>query len=426
MSQAQTTRPPSPTTTTAATKLAGAARSGNPLDAKLRGAANYAEGAALVCPASALGYDAAKRDTQPLAKDGAKPAPLALPFEAKGSRSLLDKKAKETKGTQMAGGDSRLSKKARAAGPSLPKIAGVDPTGKMLEGATTERGGGSYLQQWAADQGPHGLEIGAESGKKKKGRDLSVQGTLYAAGAGTRLGVKGKASTEGAYGSAATGADAALLAQAGLESKAKASRKDGLEISGSAEAKAGLEASASAEANSPKFLGTDAGVGANANAFVGARLGATVKAAMSKEFKGVQGSIGGFAGIEAKAEANAHVGPVGAKLQGSLQAGVGASLEGEISYSKGKIRVSAKGAAALGIGASLGGSVELDIGEAIAMGGELARFAMNSADVDGDGQMGLGDVAHAGKGIVAKASKAYNATADRAGRAWDGLTSMMP
>ena len=204
--------------------------------------------------------------------------------------------------------------------------------------------------------------------------DTSTQHTLVPVGSSDRdLGVHG---VEHHYRSAK--GDVHAGAEAGANAKYKVS-SDGAEVSGNAAAKAGISASGSAELESAKVLGQTAGVGAKANGFAGARVGAGGKVAITREFVGAKGQIGGFAGAEASGELHGHVGPVGGKVTASGQAGIGASLDGEISYDHGKLKLSGRAALALGLGGSVGASVELDIGAALKMGGAVAAAAVRAS-----------------------------------------------
>ncbi len=293
--------------------------------------ANYKEGAALVQPANAAGYAAGK--------EAAKPKP--------------------------------------------PKVASVDPTKEMLAAAPkNDLGHGAYTQTWAGGSAENELKPKLVREREKDGKIGKIKGELASgaatAGVGARVGIGGEAATKGKYGSAAIAGDIHAGAEAGANAKYKIG-SDGAEVSGNASAKAGVEASGSADATSAAVLGQTAGIGGKAKGFAGARVGAGGKVAITKEFVGAKGQVGGFAGAEASGELHGHVGPVAGKVTAAAQAGIGASLDGEISYDHGKLKLSAKAAVALGVGASLGGSVELDIGAALSMGGAIAVAAARAS-----------------------------------------------
>ena len=296
--------------------------------------ANYAEGAALVAPANAAGYVAGKAS--------AKPSPQPKPSH----------------------------------------IASVDPSKEMLADARkTDLGHGGYTQTWAGasaeNEAKPKLVRERKDGKTGEPELESASGTATA-GAGARVGVGGSAEKRGRYDKASIQGDVHAGAEAGANAKYKIG-SSGAELSANAAAQAGVEASGSADLESAKVLGQTAGIGAKAKGFAGARVGAGGKIAITKDFVGAKGHVGGFAGAEVSGELHGHVGPLGGKVTASAQAGIGASLDGEISYDHGKIRLSSRAALALGVGGSAGASVELDIGAALLMGGAIAAAAARAA-----------------------------------------------
>lgn len=376
---------------------------------------NYAGGAALVNPDNKPGYVGTKEAVTP--KPGAPVVAKPADKEGKGLEATVGTTVGEAKFgsavgksatlVQSGGGDDKdkNGKKdegghaAKPKGPSLPKVADVGPSKELLKehGDKKDLGGGKYQQTWAGTAAKNEVKPAAEVGKDGVKAELASGEAM--AGAGVKLGVGGQLEKTGKYGKAEAKGDAGVTAQAGAKGYYKVGT-DGVIAGADASAKAGAEASGSAEVTSNKFLGGDAGAGAQGKVFAGARVGAGAKVGVTKEFVGAKGSVGGFAGVEAKGDIHAHVGPVGGKLEASAQAGIGASLEGEVTYEKGKLKISAKAALALGIGGSVGGSVEIDIGQAIKMGGELAKIAYKFADQDGDGRLTLNDPATlAAKGI---------------------------
>ena len=398
MAQLQDKTSATPTSTPAAPATSGGTPAATPAAVREKVArSNYKDGAALLQPDNAPGYNGGKDAVAPAGKEG--PNRYAMT----GGVSAGDGKYGNWRGTGVGLGTTEKDEGKDGKGPknariSAPKVADVGPSKEILkEGEKKELGGGKYVQKWAGTSAEN--EVKPSISRDKEGVTGELASGNATASAGVKLGVGAKTKTEGKYGSAEAKADAGLVAQAGARAKYGIG-SDGVEGSFDASAKAGAEASASAEATSAKFLGTDAGAAAKAKGFVGARAGAGAKVAVTKDFVGAKGNIGGFAGAEASGEVEAHVGPVTGKVKGSVQAGIGASLDGEISYDHGKLKFSARAAVALGIGASLGTSVEIDLGQALKMGGEIAKIAYRFADQDGDGKLTLNDGATlAGKGV---------------------------
>jgi hypothetical protein len=304
--------------------------------------ANYTEGAALVAPGNAQGYVAGK--------EAARPAAAAKP------------------------------KQEAAAKPS--KVVSVDPSKEMLANAhKKELGHGGYTQTWAgasAENEPKPKIVRERKDGKTGEPELELASGTATAGVGARVGIGGKAEKQGKYGKASILGDVHAGAEAGANAKYKIG-SSGAELSANAAAKAGVEVSGAAEVETAKVFGQTAGVGAKGKGFAGARVGAGGKVAITKEFVGAKGQIGGFAGAEASGELAAHVGPVGGKVTAAAQAGIGASLDGEISYDHGKLKLSGRAAVALGVGLSLGTSVEIDIGAALKMGGAIAAAAARAS-----------------------------------------------
>src|SRR5262249_48897991 len=121
--------------------------------------------------------------------------------------------------------------------------------------------------------------------------------------------------------------------------------------------KAGLygQADADAKTESVNFMGQkwDAGIGAHADAFFGAKAGASGEIGFGPEFMGAKGSIGAFAGAEGSVDVHGNLGPLGAKLGASGMAGAGIGADGDISYKDGKFHIGGKLFACLGDGGSL-------------------------------------------------------------------------
>jgi hypothetical protein len=78
---------------------------------------------------------------------------------------------------------------------------------------------------------------------------------------------------------------------------------------------------------------------------------------------------------------------------GYVSAGAEARATGVIGYEDGKLKIGGSIGAALGVGAGGGVTVEVDVRQ-------IGEAAKGLADVDGDGQLGLGDVAAAARKTV--------------------------
>ncbi len=270
-----------------------------------------------------------------------------------------------------------------AAKPKLAKVAGVEPSKEMLAHANkADLGHGAYAQTWAGGSAENEFKPKLVREREKDGTIGKTKAEIASgsatAGLGARVGMGGEAKAKGKLGEAAIAGDIHAGAEAAAKGKYKIG-SDGAEVSGHAAAQTGIAASGSADATSAAVFGQTAGIGAKARGFAGARIGAGGKVAITKEFVGAKGQIGGFAGAEASGEVHGHVGPVAGKVTAAAQAGIGASLDGEISYNHGKLTLSAHAAVALGVGTSLGGSVELDIGDALKMGGAIAAAAARAS-----------------------------------------------
>ncbi len=329
-----------------------------------------------------------KDTTTPAAKSSAgKPSAAAAPSAAGAAPKLVEQVARANykEGAALvapANANGYVAGK-EAAKPKMPKVASVDPSKEMLAGAKkTDLGHGGYTQTWAGGSAENELKPTVVREREKDGKagkaKLDVVSGTATAGVGARVGIGGEVEKSGRYGKAAAKGDIHLGAEAGADAKYKVG-SDGVELSGNAAAKAGVEASGSASLESAKVLGQTAGIAGKAKGFAGARVGAGGKVAITKEFVGAKGQIGGFAGAEASGELAGHIGPVAGKVTAAAQAGIGASLDGEISYDHGKLKLSGHAAVALGVGASLGASVEIDIGTALKMGGAIAVAAARAA-----------------------------------------------
>ena len=293
-----------------------------------------------------------KETTTPAAKSSAsKPsaaaAPAAAPSAAGAAPKLVEQVARANykDGAALvapANANGYVAGK-EAAKPKMPKVASVDPSKEMLAGAKkTDLGHGGYTQTWAGGSTENELKPTVVREREKDGKPgkakLDVASGTATAGVGARVGIGGEIEKSGRYGKAAAKGDVHLGAEAGADAKYKVG-SDGLELSGNAAAKAGVEASGSASLESAKVLGQTAGVAGKAKGFAGARVGAGGKVAITKEFVGAKGQIGGFAGAEASGELAGHIGPVAGKVTAAAQAGIGASLDGEISYDHGKLKL---------------------------------------------------------------------------------------
>jgi hypothetical protein len=222
------------------------------------------------------------------------------------------------------------------------------------------------------------------------GGSVDLYGGRAAAGAREQIGVRGAATADGKYGTASAKGDASLLAEAGADANYGIG-SDGISASANAGARAGASVTGDADLKT-KGLNipgvskpVDAGVGAHADGFAGAKVGVGGKVGISKDFIGAEGKAGAMAGAEGNVDIHGNLGPLKAKLGASGIAGIGAEASGGISLEDWKLHVGGHVGAALGLGGSVSfdGTLDLKQTAQLAMAGAKqltpAQMAKNTS-----------------------------------------------
>ncbi len=208
-------------------------------------------------------------------------------------------------------------------------------------------------------------------------------------------------------------AEGGFVASGGVSGQYGIDTKNGLYATGGIGGKVGLygEANADAKTESVKFGGVDydAGIGAHAEVFAGAKAGMGGSVGLGPDFIGAKGNIGAFVGAEAAADIHGNLGPLAGKVGASGMVGAGIGADGDISFKDGKFHIGGKMFAALGYGGSLSADMTVDVG---AIG--KSAYNLGAAGIDWGGKA----LTSAGKGI----GNAYNATSKAVGNAWDSTT----
>jgi hypothetical protein len=295
--------------------------------------------------------------------------------------------------------------------------AKIDEQKKNGQGGGYSDGGSFRSSKYGSYSGGTGLAGGkynSDTGKYEADNKFTVghngKGSMGIAGwegqwgAEEKGGVRATAMSENKQHSAS--AEAGWVASGGASGSYGLDTAKGAYAQGGIGGKVGGYASADADTKtgSVKLGGVDydMGAGAHAEAFVGAKAGASGEIGIGPDFIGAKGNIGAFAGAEAAADVHANLGPLGAKAGGSLMAGAGIGAEGDLSYKDGKFHVGGKMFAALGYGGALSADLTIDVG---AMG--RTASAWGSAAADGISSAGSA----AATGISNAASATWNAGA---------------
>lgn len=230
--------------------------------------------------------------------------------------------------------------------------------------------------------------------------------------------------TEGRYGKAGYQAQAKVEAKATFDAQGKLNA-NGLDVSVGAKAGVSAEASVkgSLQTKPVKFAGVDLTAGVEGTAKVSAEVSAEatgkVKITRNPPTAIAEGKVGASAVAKAEAEVKASAGPFAVKATGYASAGAEAQASGVIGYSDGKLKLGGSVGAALGVG--LGGSVNVEV-DVKAIG----QMAKNTADVNGDGKLGLDDVSAAGSKAAHAAASVASSAASAVSSAASKVRSWMP
>jgi hypothetical protein len=215
-----------------------------------------------------------------------------------------------------------------------------------------------------------------------------------------------KGSVKGEMGEASYDAKSKVEARAAVDAKGKVNLNG---VDASVNAKAGVSAEASINGKAQTKLGTVAGVDVNASvegtakASAEASVEATgkVKATRNPPTAVAEGTVGASAVAKVEGEVKASAGPFAVKASGYASAGAEAKASGVIGYEDGKLKIGGSVGAALGVGAGGAVNVEVDVKQI----GEMAKnTAVNAADVNNDGKLGVDD-AKAAVSAVADTAK---------------------
>ncbi len=219
-------------------------------------------------------------------------------------------------------------------------------------------------------------------------------------------------------------AEAGFVASGGVSGKYGLDTKNGAYATGGVGGKVGFYGQANADAKTEALkvggVDFDAGIGAHAEVFAGAKAGAGATIGLGPDFIGAKGNIGAFVGAEAAADIHGNLGPLGGKVGASGMVGAGIGADGDISFKDGKFHIGGKMFAALGYGGSLSADMTVDVG---AMG--KAAYGLGAAGLDYAGKGINTGLDYAGKGLDAAGkgiSTAYNNTTAAVGNAYNGAT----
>ncbi|HNK44374.1 MAG TPA: hypothetical protein PKL17_06310 [Pseudomonadota bacterium] len=318
-----------------------------------------------------------------------------------------------------------------------PSIDMVDLDGLRPEGVDPYDTNGVYRESLS---GVKPWENKWGEGKRDQEGKLSAELWSGSTVAGVReqTGIRGRAKTEGKYGTALAQGDAYAVAEAGADAKAKLGT-DGFEASTHASTRAGVGVNGDASLTSKdgrlaSMQGIvddelNMGVGVHGDAFVGGKLGAGAKIGLGPEFIGAEAKVGGMLGAEANADIHGNLGPLKGKAGVSGIAGIGFEASGGISIEDWKLHIGGKIGAALGLGGSVSVDATLDLkqtaqlaqwaGKQICNGVQWAGQKVHDGlDRDGDGKLTLNDAA---KGVGELAQGGANLI----DKGWDGAQKLL-
>ncbi|MFT3712891.1 MAG: hypothetical protein QM817_35010 [Archangium sp.] len=203
---------------------------------------------------------------------------------------------------------------------------------------------------------------------------------------------------EGKYGSADYHARATAEASASVDAQGKIDA-NGLDatVTLRAGAKVEVDATGHAQTQSVTLGGVEMHAAADAHVRASAEVSAeatgTVKITRNPPTAVARGTAGASAVAKIEGEITLSAGPFAVTGSAYGSAGAEARATGVIGYEDGKLKIGGSVGAALGLGGGAGVTVEVDVAQ-------IGEAAKGLADVDGDGQLGFGDVVAAGKKAV--------------------------
>lgn len=204
-------------------------------------------------------------------------------------------------------------------------------------------------------------------------------------------------SVEGEYGRASIDAHASAEATAYVDANGSITA-NGLDAQVRAGVKVSVEAEATARAETNSI--SIGGVPMNASAELHARAVAEAKAEVTGQATItrdpptaiLQGTAGASAVVRADADITLSAGPFSFTGDAYVSAGAEATASGIIGYQDGHLKIGGSLGAALGVGAGVGGTLDINVGQ-------IADAAKGLADLDGDGQLGFGDLVAGAEGL---------------------------
>lgn len=324
--------------------------------------------------------------------------------QAQAAREAEEARANEAAGTPAKSRTNKVLDGVQQAG-TLLAGAGLkktwegeswDTTGKdQLSGDQVAFAGGL-----SGTRGSQSFSVGADGVKAE-----------YERGASAGLYAQKNDRVDGAHGSAAYQAGAKVEVDAGVKAEGTLDA-NGLDASVNAQVGVRAEASASGQLETRPITisGVEVTAGVEGNVKVSAEAEAhatgSVKVTRDPPTAIIEGEVGASAVVKAEADLTINAGPfaVNAGVYGS--AGAEATAGGAIGFEDGKLKINGRLGAALGLGGGVHANVEIDV----AMIGEMA---LNAADLDGDGKLGVGD-------LKAGAEKLGEAAVNLADRDGDG------
>jgi ElaB/YqjD/DUF883 family membrane-anchored ribosome-binding protein len=290
--------------------------------------------------------------------------------------------------------------KVKNATMGAPSIGNVDLS--KIKPVSSNNGGDGFYHD--SRFGTFSQTKGPNATYNKDGKAVDLYSGSAVAGVSEQVGVRGTAKTTGQYGTASASGDAFALAEAGAEAKGSIG-SNGIQGAANTSARAGIGVKGDADLTSSelKLDGVDplvAKLGAHADGFAGARVGAGVKAGIGPNFTGVEGKIGGFAGAEGNIDAHGTLGPLSGKIGASGYAGIGAEASGGISLEDWKLHVGGKVGAAFGLGGAVSIDGTLDLKQTAQLGLAAAKqlTPANQAKLIAGGLTGGADLAKSGWG----------------------------
>jgi hypothetical protein len=311
-------------------------------------------------------------------------------------------KAKDDKGLSQVGED-KMSKAqkgldvAHALGAKYDLVPRTEFSNKT-QGTNYSSDPNSFVGSRTEVKGSQELSVGAGGLKGAYNREASAGLYAETRGGTDRLGYDAKAKLE---------------AKATVDAKGKID-SNGLDAEVTARVGVRAEASISGHARTGTITvggeKLDAGVVATGKVSAELQAEATGRAKVTRNppTAVLEGTIGASAVVKAEAEIKANAGPFAVTASAYASAGAEAKATGGIKYENGKLSINGSIGAALGVGAGTNVAVEVDVKQI----GNIAKdVAVKTADVNGDGKLGLDDAKAAASNVAHAAANKVNEVA---------------